>query len=256
MHLRNLRLGVVALYFVLPIAVNVLTSLPQPLNTVTTFLALVFVPVLLSLRFLPKVSWHLRALLWTLFVLFLVGASGWYTSPFFFALYLIAIGIGFIYTPAVTVAFTASLVIVFALFADVKVEFDYLVLLSLLSVIPITIGLRRSFLVVQQQRKGILILEPEGKKSGITSLDAVLENRVNKISILLRQPVTYLKQGLALLEEGKLTEKEYPDVLTRMRRATDEVFTLMKEFERGVTKNVLVARRRSKPAEPAKEPKA
>lgn len=243
---RRLRLGVSALYFALPIAVYAFSSIPG-VNRLTPFLALVAIALLVILRFLPSVPRMARVVLWTLLVLALVGSSGWFFSPFFFALYLLAIGLGFLYTPVTAVAFTLALLALFVgSIGEVNPTADFLTLLSLLSVIPITIVLRRSFLLVQQEKRGILILEEEGGPSGVTSLDAILTNTVNRVGILLRQPLTYLKQGLALLEEGKLTSRELPEVVSRMRRSTDELFTLVKEFESGTTKNLLLGRQGEK----------
>lgn len=239
---RRFRLGRSALYFLLPLAVFAFTSLPG-LNRLTPLLALVFVAVLLALRFFPKVSRNVRLILWTLLVLSLVGSTGWFFSPFFFALYLLGIGLGFLYTPAVAVSFTLALIVLFASsIGEVSPTADFLTLLSLFSVIPITILLRTSFLLVQQEKKGILILEREDRETGITSLEAILRNQVNRLGILLRQPITYLRQGLALMEEGNLSGPEYQETLSRMIRSAEDVFTLVKEFESGTTKNVLMGR--------------
>lgn len=237
---RRFRLGPAALYFLLPVAVFAFTSLPG-VNALTPLLALLLVAVLLAVRFFPRVSRNTRTILWTLLVLFLAGSTGWFFSPFFFALYLLGIGLGFLYTPAVAVSFTLALIVLFASsVGEVNATADFLTLLSLLSVIPVTLLLRQSFLLVQQEKKGILILEPEDRETGITSLEAILRNQVNRLGILLRQPVTYIRQGLALLEEGKLSEQEYQETLPRMIRAAEDAFTLVKEFERGATKNVLL----------------
>lgn len=240
---RRFRLGLAGAYFLLPLAVFAFTSLPG-LNRITPVLALVVLAALLGLRFLPSVPRLVRGILWALLVLFLVGSTGWFFSPFFFALYLAGIGLGFLYTPSVAVAFTLALIVMFSTsIGEVNPTADFLTLLSLLSVIPITILLRKSFLLVQQEKKGILILESEDQETGITSLEAILRNRVNRIGILLRQPITYVRQGLALLEEGKLSDTEYRETLPRMIRAAEDAFTIVKEFERGTTKNVLVSTR-------------
>lgn len=239
---RRFRLGISALYFALPLVVFVFTSIPG-INRLTPVTTLVLLGILIVLRFVPTVPRDVRITLWTLVVLGLVGSSGWFFSPFFFALYLTAIALGFLYTPSAAIAFTLALIVTFAAsIGEVDATADFLTLLSLLSVIPITIVLRKSYLLVQQEKKGILILEAEERGSGITSLDTILGNAVNRIGIMLRQPLTYLRQGLALLEEGKLTDKEYPEVVRRMRSGTDDLFTLLKEFESGVTKNVLLGR--------------
>lgn len=240
-HGRPARLGPPVLYFLLPIAVFSFTSIPG-VSTLTPVLALVFVAALLALRFVPKASRSLHPVLWTLLVLALAGATGWFFSPFFFALYLIGIALGFLYTPGTAIAFTLSLLFLFAFsVGEVNPTADFLTLLSLLSVIPITIALRKSYLLVQQEKKGILILESEEGPQGVTSLEAILANQVNRIAICIRQPITYVRQGLDLLTAGKLTEREVPEVLTRMRRSADQLLTLVKEFERGVTRNIPIA---------------
>lgn len=238
------RYRVAALYTALPLLVFIFTSIPG-INTSAPIVALGILTLLLVTRFLPRqLPRNLMVGGWTLFVLLLVGASGWFFSAFFFALYLAAIALGFIYTPVVAVGFTLGLLLVFASsIGEVSPTADFLVLLSLLSVIPITIALRRSFLLVQQERKGILILESdEQQQHEGSALDAILTNQVNKIAIVLRQPITYVRQGLALLKANALTPEEYPGVIDRMSRAADEIFTLIKEFESETTKNTLVSR--------------
>ncbi|MDP3685797.1 MAG: hypothetical protein Q8R32_03120 [bacterium] len=227
-----------------------MTSIPG-IKTLTPYLALALIGALLVLRFSHAVGPTTKVLLWTLVVLSLVGSTGWFFSPFFFALYLLGIALGFLYSVGVAVAFTLALLTMFASsIGEVSATHDFLTLLSLLSVIPITIGLRRSFLLVQQAKKGILILEPDERApSGITSLDAILRNHVNRVGVLLRQPLTYVKQGLSLLAEGKLSEPEYQETLPRMQKSVEDLFTIVKEFESETTKNVFMGRRQ-KPEAP------
>lgn len=242
------------LYFILPVVVFLVTSLPG-VNQLTPFLAIILVGALVVLRFSARVTPTVKILVWTLLVLSLVGSTGWFFSPFFFALYLLGIALGFLYSAEIAVAFTLALLTMFAsAIGEVSATHDFLTLLSLLSVIPITIGLRRSFLLVQQAKKGILILESDEKPpSGITSLDAILRNQVNRVGLLLRQPLTYVKQGLSLLAEGKLTEDEYQETLPRMQKSVEDLFTIVKEFESDTTKNVFLGRQQ-KPEGP-KPPK-
>lgn len=251
---RRRRWSTALLYFFLPMAVWVFTSLPG-ISRLTPFIALLLLAFIVTARWLPKLPRTVTVLSWVLLVLTLVGSSGWFFSPFFFTLYLGAIALGFIYTPLVAVTFTVSLLIIFAAsIGEVSPTADFLTLVSLLSVIPITIVLRKSFLLVQQEKKGILILESEEKNAALTSLDSVLSNQVNKIAIVLRQPITYIRQGLALMKDNALTDEEYPQVIQRMSRAADEVFTLVKEFESGTTKNKLVSRKaEDRPTEKAEE---
>lgn len=246
----RIHLGWAAVYFILPLIVWGFTSIPG-LNRLTPFISLVGLAVLVSARFIPSFPRQAKTILWTLVVVSLVGATGWFYSPFFFALYLMAIVLGFLYTPTVSVTFTVSLLALFASsLGELDPTADFLTLLSLLSVIPITIALRKSFLLVQQEKKGILILESDsGKESGITSLDAILSNQVNRVAILIRQPITYIRQGLSLLNEKKLSSAEGEDVLKRMGKSADEVFTIIKEFESQTTKHVLLGRKRTRQAD-------
>ncbi len=228
------------LVMLLPLIIFALTSIPG-VSAVMPYFTLLVLLLLLVLHALPQVHSSRRVLLWVVLVLCLVGITGWFYSPFFFALYLTAVGLGFLYSIGTAVAFTLALILLFAFsVGEVNPTYDFLTLLSLLSVLPLTIGLRRSFLLVQQARKGILILEDEKKGEGITTLDAILANRINRIAILLRQPITYVKQGLALLRDGQLSSTELQDVVGRMQKSADELFTLVKEFESGATKNDLL----------------
>ncbi len=237
---RKLHVSRTMFYFLLPILLFVLTSIPG-VNVVTPYLALGVILALIVIHFVPHAQRPARVALWTLLVLSLVGSTGWFYSPFFFALYLTAVGLGFLYSVGTAIAFTLALMLLFAFsVGEVNATYDFLTLLSLLSVIPLTVALRRSFLLVQQERKGILILESDDKQEGVTTLDAILANRVNRIGILLRQPITYLKQGIALLRDHTLTPAESQDVIQRMQHSSDELFTLVKEFERGATKNDLL----------------
>lgn len=235
------------LYFFLPIALFLLTSLPG-VGALTPFFAIGLVAALLAVHFVPHVTRAWRVALWILLVLSLVGSTGWFYSPFFFALYLSAVALGFIYTPSVAITFTIALIILFAFsVGEVNVTYDFLTLISLLSVIPLTLALRKSFLLVQQERKGILILEEEQKGTELTTLDSILANRINRIGILLRQPITYLKQGLAMLRGNNLDPTESKDVLDRMQRSSEELFTLVKQFESGTTKNELLNEHQESP---------
>lgn len=239
---RGWRLSVAVLYFLLTLLVFVLTSLPG-VNRLTPVLALALLSFLLLTRFLPKLPRGSVTLLWVMFVLLLVGSSGWFFSPFFFALYLAAIALGFMYGPVSTVGFTLGILALFLVsVGEVSPSADFMTLLSLLSVVPITIALRRSFLIVQQEKKDILILESDEKDTSLLALDSILKNQINKIAITIRQPITYIRQGLSLLKDNTLTDEEYPDVLNRMSCAADEVFTVVKEFESDTTKNTLLGR--------------
>lgn len=241
------KTGIIILFILLPYAVFILSSIGG-VNGLLPYIALLAVIGLLVARPL-KLSAVGKTVVWTVLVLCLLGSTGWFFSPFFFALHLLGIALGFLFTPVVTGGFILAL---FTLFffsvGEVNATYDFLTLLSLLSVIPIAIGLRKSYLLVEQERKGILILEGE-KHEGITTLDSILANRVNRMSVLLRQPITYIRQGLALLRQGKLAGGELVDVSERMERSAEELSTMVDEFESGATKNTLLSRRETETKE-------
>lgn len=230
----------IVLYSALPVVVFIITAIPG-FELVTTYAALGLVLVLIALHSVHRVARSIRVAVWTVFVLLLVGSTGWFHSPFFFALYFLAVSLGFVFTFSAAASFTIALLIVFILSAELNVAYDFFILLSLLSALPLTLALRKSFLLVQQEKKGILILEDDKRGEGVTTLEAILQNRVNRVGILLRQPITYIKQGLSMLHDGKLSGDEEQDVVHRMQRSTDEMFTLVKNFEQGATNNDLLA---------------
>ena len=241
------------LFFLLPLVVLAWTSIPV-LSSLTLHMALVLLLTVIGLQFIRKENLVLiKIALQVTTILFLVGATGWFFSPFFFLLYLVPLYLGFLYTPIVAFSFLTALLVIFSSsVGEVDIAYDIMTLVSLLLVIPLVIFLRRRYLSLRQASKDILILEKHGRHSGDSALEHVLQNRVNEIGTLLRQPVTYLKQGLMLFQEGKLTQEEMKDVNSRMFKAADELFTLIKEFERGATRHSLIAK--SKPEKTIKQP--
>lgn len=238
---RKYSLRLIIGYFVMPFFFALLSAV-KILNQFSLILPLILLAIFCIYWFLPIKRPSLTVLLSTLLVISLISATGWFFSPFFFALYLIAIGLGFIYTPGIAISFTLSLILLFTFsMTGERPTYDFLTLLSLLSVIPITIVLRKSFLLVQQEKKGILILEKEKNELGITSLDNILSNRINNIGATLRQPITYMKQAVSLLVSGKLSQEEVDEIMPRMQKSTEELFTLVKEFERETTNNKFFA---------------
>jgi len=226
-------------YFLLPIAFLLISSF-KSLENFMYFVIAILCATLLLLKFLPIRTPQLAILIWALFVCALVSTTGWFFSPFFFTLYLLGVGLAFVYPFRVSVAYTFSIIFVFLSSGDVDGSFDIMILLSLLSVIPISLALRRDFLKVQQDQKDILVLEP-GEEKDSTALANLLQNSVNRVGVNLRQPVTYLKQGLAELDEAELSPKEATTMLKKMRNTVEEIFTIIREFEHGTTKNLFLA---------------
>ena len=142
---------ITAAYFLLPILFFLLSSV-KPLAGAMYFFIALLCAALLLMKFIPQRTPQLAILIWAVFVCALVSSTGWFFSPFFFTLYLLGVGLSFIYPFRVSVVYTLSLIFIFLFSGDVNGSFDIMVLLSLLSVIPISLALRRDFLQVQQQQ--------------------------------------------------------------------------------------------------------
>lgn len=81
-----------------------------------------------------------------IFILALVYTTGWFFSPFFFSLYLLAISLAFIFSMSVAVAFTITLAILFSFnIGQVDIAYDSLVVVSLLTVIPLSYYLQKEY---------------------------------------------------------------------------------------------------------------
>lgn len=92
-----------------------------------------------------------KVVLQTVMVLLLIGATGWFVSPFFFLLYLLLVYVGFLYRPAAAFSLLAGLLGIFVLSAgQIDTAFDSMTLASLLFVIPLVAYMRRKYRVVEQ----------------------------------------------------------------------------------------------------------
>lgn len=128
-----------------------------------------------------------------IFALFLIGATNWFYSPFFFLFYLLAIGITFIFTPSAGLGFIVSLVALFMFnVGEVDVAYDSLILLSLLGTFPVAMYLRKEYLKLQEGQKHILILKKQAESAN-TTVEELLSNIVTYASAELRQPLINIK---------------------------------------------------------------
>ena len=79
----------------------------------------------------------------TFFILFTVASTGWFFSPFFFLLYLLAIILAFVASTLTSIVFIAVLSGFFLLtVAEVDLVYDLLVVFSYLTVIPLILYLK------------------------------------------------------------------------------------------------------------------
>ncbi len=170
----------------------------------------------------------------TTFFLFLIGSTGWSFSPFFFVLYLLAVMIAFVFSMSISLAFVAVLVILFSFsIGEVDLAYDFMVVLSLVTVLPLSYFLRKEYIRLKQASKEILILE-EQKKAYQGKVEEILANRVNNFSVNIRQPINDAKQMAYMI---KKTEKksDVDATASKIIATADEALRFLKEFEEDVT---------------------
>ncbi len=165
------------------------------------------------------------------FGLFLVGATNWFFSPFFFALYLLIIGVTFVFTPLAGLGFVVSLVILFVFnVGEVDVAYDSLVLLSLLATFPIAMYLRKEYLVLEESRKAILVLEKQAAAAK-TTVERLLSNVVTSTSAELRQPLVNIKNYTHMLMKSDVAGKKAAEYLDRIYRSSIVALEELNKFD-------------------------
>ncbi len=180
---------------------------------------------------LYKIAIFVAILMW-------VGVTGWFFSPFFYMLYLLAIILAFIMSPFATFLFVTTLVGLFAPnIGSIDVTLDLITVLSLFSVVPVTYFLQKEYLHLRQQEKKVLILEEETSELR-NKVDEVLRNRVIKFAVNVRQPVNDMKQMANYAQtEGK---DKMETALKKIVRLGEESLNLIEDFEVSVTGKKLV----------------
>lgn len=172
-------------------------------------------------------------------VLFLVGSTGWFFSPFFFTLYLSVFLLSFSISLPVSLAYGATLVLLFAFnIGEVNLAYDFLIVLSLLTTIPLSIYLRKEYLKLKESEKEILILKKE-KEYYKSKVEEVLSNTMINFAANLKQPINDIKQLSYRLD--KIKDKEEKDQYQeRLINSSEEALRYLKEFEQEVTGKTLV----------------
>jgi hypothetical protein len=219
---------------------NPLTKLFRLQLTLVSLLALLFYTYLFKRRgeTMRKASTFL--LLLTTFILFLIASTGWFFSPFFFSLYLLAILLAFVWSPLVSFGFIATLVGLFSLnIGDVDLVYDFLVVISLLTVIPLGSYLRREYLHLEEEKKKILVLEQE-REQYLSKIDELLANRMHEFVAWLREPVNNIRQLAHRLEKyecGKHVDRYRKRIIAESERALGE----LEDFEKATTGKELLS---------------
>lgn len=174
------------------------------------------------------------------FVLLLVGSTGWFFSPFFFSLYLLAIFLAFAFSTVASLSFVVTLVTLFSFnIGEVDLAYDFLVVLSLLTVIPISLYIRKEYLRLKEAEKNILILEQD-KVKFTSKVEEILANKISNLAANLRQPINDLKLlGYRLPKvKGKEQLTRYSEKLIT---ASEDALSLIRNFERESTGKELLS---------------
>lgn len=226
------------LFFILPLIVLAWTSTAF-LSGFTLHVALVFILISTALGFVKNQKFALlKNTIHSMMILFLVGGTGWFLSPFFFLLYLLPMYLGFLYTPSIAFGFLAALLIIFsASVGEVDPSFDIFTLLSLLLVIPLLIYLRKKYLILRQTNKDILILQEESGIKDADTIGSLLSNRVTKLGVTVRQPLSFISQAATVLLEGDLSPKETTTYIKRIKTTATETLDYIRGFEGDTSAN-------------------
>lgn len=179
---------------------------------------------------------YISLLLFLLFDLSVVAATGRFLSPFFFSLYLMAIILAFIFNPIVSFSFLSTLIVLFSFnLGEVDLTYDFLTLLSLLTVVPITLFLRKKYLELKARRKEIVVLKPEEEKYYANVVDELLSNVITNTVANLRQPATFVKQAAYHVKDKKLSQESVNKYLERIISASEDILSNVRKFETETT---------------------
>lgn len=209
-----------------------------PWRILLALLALLW--LIADVSFLSKGSEKRKLFDIAIFGLFLVGATNWFYSPFFFVLYLLTIGITFVFSPAGGLGFTISLVLLFAFnIGEVDVAYDSLVLLSLLGTFPVAMFLRKEYLKLQESQKKILVLEKQAREIN-TTVDVLLSNIVTYASAELRAPLINIKNySHTLLIQKGLGVGKIEQYLKRVYESAVMALKQINKFDEEATGRVI-----------------
>lgn len=165
-------------------------------------------------------------------VLLFIGVTGWFYSPFFYWIYLVAIALSFVFNPYISALFISIFVIIFLPnIGSIDITWDVFTIISMILIIPLTGFLRKRYLELKENEKEILILEEENKKYK-NIVEELLGNKVIDISAKLREKADDIKQICYIFSKGKkYSEKRVHEIYT----LSNDLLNLIKKFEEHVT---------------------
>ena len=127
---------------------------------------------------------------------------------------------------------------------QVDLTYDFLTILSLLGVIPLTLYLRREYLKLKEKDKSILVLKKDQEEAYKNVIEEALANKVSNFASTLRQPINDVKQLVYFLQHS--TDKKKNEThLEQIQASAQEALTLLKSFEEETTGKKLTLKTRS-----------
>ena len=167
-------------------------------------------------------------------VLIWVGITGWFFSPFFYLVYILAIALAFIFSIETTILYVVTLSFLYLyFFGKIDIYLDTLMILSFVVIIPVIYYLERQYLALKQSQKQILILQETDDKKGEV-VKNILHNKVDKFATELRQPINDIRQ-IALFTGKINNKKEIEKNLKKVAGLGDTILTSIDRFEKQTT---------------------
>lgn len=203
--------------------------------TLLSFIALIIYGFILKKKMADRIEDRAFVYLLITSILFLVASTGWFFSPFFFVLYLLAVFLAFIFTPGVLISFVLLLTVLFSFnIGEVNLAYDFLVVLSLLTTIPLSLYLRKEYLHLKENEKKIVVLEKEQKEKYEDTIQKILANKISNFSADMRQPINDTKQ-LAFYIIKHHDNKEFKDSLEKIIFSSEAAIKILTDFEKNTT---------------------
>ena len=162
-------------------------------------------------------------------ILFLIGSTGWFHSPFFSYLYITAIAIAFLFDSLTSSLFVAVIIGVFLPHIGEKDLFlDILSLGSLLFLVPLSHYLSKKYLNLKVGEKKIMILEEDNKKTK-DSFEKIMTNKISLLAANIREPLNDIKQLAYYIKQTKKIEDE------KIISLVDKTVGIIDDFEKKAT---------------------
>ena len=170
----------------------------------------------------------------TAIILLFISSTGGLSSPFFFLIYFLCIGIALLLKPLVATVLIFGLIGYF--FSDLYTgEFydNIIKLISLFMVVPLALFFAHGFLKSEEQDQKILIFN-KSQKVYQSELEKIQDNIALWTSFKLKGPLSVVKHyAYSLLHDKKVNlEQKQKDYLTKIYSSNEQALECIDEFEK------------------------